>query len=163
MRKPFLTMLVLLTLLSLLSQPMVRAQGWPWQWNRWDKDGNRHGRWRVFYEHKPTQVMSQGRYRHGKDHGTWKTYAENGKLERREKYGQNGKRIQTTFYHPNGQISHKGIAYLFEQDSLLMYKWHGDWQYYDSAGTWIGWKSFNRGRPLSEKPIKTRAPVKPHR
>ncbi|WP_157600727.1 toxin-antitoxin system YwqK family antitoxin [Rufibacter sp. DG15C] len=135
----------------------MQAQVWPWKWNQVDKDGNRHGRWRVFYEHKQAQVLSQGKYKHGKDFGTWKTFSETGKLERLEKYERNGKRIQTTFYHPNGKVSHKGAAYLFEQDSLLMYKWHGDWQYYDSLGTWVGWKSFHRGRPTSEKPIPTKA------
>ncbi|WP_207430141.1 toxin-antitoxin system YwqK family antitoxin [Sabulibacter ruber] len=132
---------------------------WPWKWNQVDKDGNRKGRWRAYYDHKPGQLMYTGRFKKGKETGTWKTYSENGKLERLEKYEPRLNRIKTTFYHPNGKVSHQGMAYLFQEKNLLMYKWHGDWHYYDSTGVWRGWKSFSRGLSMSPEPIKTnRAP-----
>jgi hypothetical protein len=136
----------------LTSQAIV----WPWKWNQVNKDGNRAGKWRAYYVHKPQQLMYTGKFRNGKERGTWKTYSEYGKLEILEKYEPRHKRIRTTFYHPNGKVSHEGLAYLFEEKNLLKYQWHGDWQYYDSTGTWRGWKSFNRGRALSEEPIPTR-------
>ncbi|QHL86247.1 hypothetical protein GU926_01810 [Nibribacter ruber] len=157
MRKNIQTMAAVLGvwLLCATAAPAL-ALGWPWKWNQLDKEGNRHGKWRVFYEHKPGQVMSQGRYKHGKDRGTWRTFSQDGHLERREKYTRRGKQIKTTFYYPNGKVAHAGLAYLFEEDGYLMYKWHGNWQYYDSTGAWVGWKAFHRGKPLSEKPLTTK-------
>ncbi|MGV3540113.1 MAG: toxin-antitoxin system YwqK family antitoxin [Rufibacter sp.] len=69
-------------LLPLTGQSMV----WPWKWNQVDKDGNRHGKWRTYYEHKPEQLMYTGKFRHGKEKGVWRTYSDNGQLERLEKY-----------------------------------------------------------------------------
>lgn len=129
---------------------------WPWKWNQVNKEGNRQGKWRAHYDHKPDQLMYTGRFKNGKERGTWKTYSDLGKLERLEKYEPQYKRIKTTFYHANGKVSHEGLAYLFEENKLLMYKWHGDWQYYDSTGTWRGWKSFHRGKALSAEPIPTK-------
>ncbi|ALJ00828.1 toxin-antitoxin system YwqK family antitoxin [Rufibacter tibetensis] len=143
----------------LLFPQLSSGTDWPWQWNKTDKDGNRKGKWRSFYDHKPAQLMYKGRYRKGREHGTWKTYSDNGMLERLEIYDPKNKRIRTTFYHPNGKVSHEGMAFLFEEKSLLMYKWHGDWNYYDSTGTWRGWKSFNRGKALSAEPILTKKPA----
>ncbi|WP_205504445.1 toxin-antitoxin system YwqK family antitoxin [Rufibacter psychrotolerans] len=131
---------------------------WPWQWNRVDKQGNRTGKWRAYYNHKPDQLMYTGRFKKGKERGTWKTFSADGKLERLEKYEPKHKRIKTTFYHPNGTVSHRGMAYLFEEKNLLMYKWHGDWHYYDSTGQWRGWKSFSRGISGSPQPILTNRP-----
>ncbi|RNI30563.1 hypothetical protein EFB08_04735 [Rufibacter latericius] len=128
---------------------------WPWKWNQVNKLGNRQGKWRAFYEHKPGQLMYSGRFKDGQERGTWKTYSEKGYLEREERYEPKHKRIKTTFYHPNGKISHKGLAFLFEENNVLMYKWHGDWQYYDSTGTSRGWITFQRGKALTSQPVLT--------
>ncbi len=130
-----------------------QAVVWPWKWNQVNKKGERQGKWRAFYELKPEQLMYAGRFKKGQERGTWKTYSEHGNLERLEKYEPHNKRIKTTFYHPNGKVSHKGLAFLFEENNTLMYKWHGDWQYYDTTGAYRGSISFHRGKALSQTPI----------
>ncbi|MBA9077508.1 toxin-antitoxin system YwqK family antitoxin [Rufibacter quisquiliarum] len=139
---------------SLLILSPAEGQVWPWKWNQDNKEGYRQGRWREFYSHKPEQLMYKGRYKRGQAKGRWKTYTETGKLERLEFFEPKKKRIRTIFYYPNGKIEKTGMAYLFEEKNLLKYQWHGDWQYYDSTGTWLGWKTFTRGKPSSEHPIK---------
>ncbi|GAB2537651.1 toxin-antitoxin system YwqK family antitoxin [Rufibacter soli] len=145
-------LLLVMVFLSFQSMAVV----WPWKWNQVGKKGDRHGKWREYYSHKPEQLMYVGRFSHGKERGTWKTYSQDGKLERMERYKPAKKKVLTTFYHPNGKVSHQGTAYLFEENGYLKYQWHGDWQYYDSTGTWRGWKSFNKGKALSKDPIVTK-------
>ncbi|WP_210488833.1 toxin-antitoxin system YwqK family antitoxin [Rufibacter aurantiacus] len=126
---------------------------WPWKWNQVNKEGIRKGKWRAYYDHKPDQLMYTGRFKNGQEKGTWKTYSQDGKLERLEKYEPKLKRIKTTFYHPNGKVSHQGLAFLFEENNLLMYKWHGNWEYYDSTGAFRGWIAYQRGKAMSPQPI----------
>jgi hypothetical protein len=134
----------------------LQAAIWPWKWNQLNKAGDRQGRWRAFYEHKPSQLMYRGRFMDGVEKGTWKTYSEHGHLERKEKYQPRHKRIITVFYHPNGKVSHQGMAFQFVENNMLMYKWHGEWNYYDAAGKWLGWRTFNRGISMSQELVSSK-------
>ncbi|RNI27532.1 hypothetical protein EFA69_15510 [Rufibacter immobilis] len=160
MKKPvYLKSFLLLLCVFLVANSGSASMAWPWKWNQVNKAGNRQGKWRAFYEHKPEQLMYRGRFKDGQERGTWRTYSENGTLERLEKYEPRHKRIRTIFYHPNGKVSHTGMAYLFEEKNMLMYKWHGDWHYYDAAGNWLGWKSFSCGQAASAEPVQAKKPA----
>ena len=46
--------------------------------NQYDKDGNTHGPWELYYSNG--QTMYKGEYKNGKFHGLWELYYDNGKL-----------------------------------------------------------------------------------
>ncbi|WP_205504444.1 toxin-antitoxin system YwqK family antitoxin [Rufibacter psychrotolerans] len=134
----------------LMSQP---GWAWPWQWNRYDKKELRNGRWRVFHDADQKVVHYQGRYRHGKEVGVWKTYTADGNLYFREKIKRRKQHIKTVYYHPNGKVSHRGMAYLVPAASGgVQYYWHGDWEYFDQQGQALGVKTFVKGEPTTNSP-----------
>lgn len=135
---------------------------WPWKWNQLDKDGNRHGRWRSYQEVNGTQMLfNQGRYKHGKEIGRWKTYGPSGELYMTEKVEPAKMRMKTTYYHPNGKVSHTGMAYQFEKDKFWKYTLHGDWKYYDTTGQLLGIKTYLQGKVIADTtPNKEQLPGK---
>ncbi|WP_207430139.1 toxin-antitoxin system YwqK family antitoxin [Sabulibacter ruber] len=135
----------------MLSQP---SNAWPWQWNRYDKKELRNGRWRVFHDADMKVVHYQGRYKHGKERGIWKTYTPDGKLYFRERIRPLKKDIKTVYYHPNGKVSHKGLAYLRDaENGGVKYFWDGDWEYFDQEGKPLGVKTFVKGDPVTNTPV----------
>ncbi|MFC6999807.1 toxin-antitoxin system YwqK family antitoxin [Rufibacter roseus] len=141
-------------LLLLLGNLEAHAIVWPWSWNKVDKNELRHGKWRTFQHDNPEVLQVKGRYKHGKEWGRWKTYSPEGKLYFKEKFKPKKKEVITTYYHPNGKVSHKGVAYQFEGNKgIWNYYWDGEWKFYDENGNYIGSKTYVKGTATSEKPI----------
>ncbi|WP_192820852.1 hypothetical protein [Rufibacter sp. LB8] len=141
---------------SLLFALPLCLLAWPWQWNQFDRNDNRTGRWRDYYSSHPDKLMYKGRYKKGVPVGKWRHYGLQTNLTREEKHLPKQKRIKTVLYHANGKIARTGNAYLFEENGFVKYHWHGDWQFYDSTGTWQGWQFYNRGRTNDSIPMTTK-------
>ncbi len=144
---PFALVLVIM----FLSQP---AQAWPWTWNRYDAKQLKNGRWRAFHDYEEKILHYKGRYRHGKEVGVWKTYTADGKLYFTEKIKRQNKSYKTVYYHPNGKVSHRGMAYLRDAESGgVHFYWEGDWEYFDLDGRPLGVKTFVKGNPTTDSPV----------
>ncbi|ALJ00829.1 toxin-antitoxin system YwqK family antitoxin [Rufibacter tibetensis] len=140
-----------LTLFLGVSSP---AQAWPWQWNRFDKKEFKTGRWRTFHDADSKVLHYKGRYRHGKEVGSWKTYTADGKLYFTEKIRRRKESIKTVYYHPNGKVSHRGTAFLKDAEhGGVHFYWDGDWEYFDESGKPIGIKKFVKGEPSTKDPV----------
>ncbi|MBC3541648.1 toxin-antitoxin system YwqK family antitoxin [Rufibacter sediminis] len=134
-----------------LSQPLF---AWPWTWNRYDKKEQKTGRWRTFHDADEKVVHYQGRYRHGKEVGAWKTYTADGKLYFKEKIKRRQRSYETVYYHPNGKVSHRGMAYLRDaENGAVHFFWEGDWEYFDEQGQPLGIKTFVKGNPTTDTPV----------
>lgn len=57
---------------------------------RFDRQGQRQGRHRAYYDDACTQLLTRGRYRHGRPVGCWRYYALAGELQRQERYRRRG-------------------------------------------------------------------------
>ncbi|GGK81280.1 toxin-antitoxin system YwqK family antitoxin [Rufibacter glacialis] len=142
---------ILILALFLLAAP---AQAWPWQWNRFDKKQLKNGRWRVYHDADAKVIHYVGRYRHGKEVGAWKTFTPDGRLYFTERIRRRKQNIKTVYYHPNGQVSHKGTAFLKDaENGGVHFYWEGDWEYFDEVGRPLGVKTFVKGTPTTRDPV----------
>lgn len=99
--------------------------------NRYNKMGQRTGRWVTYEDSSKTIRSFKGKYRKGNPVGTCHYYYNN-HIEKIEK--NRHRKIKTTFYYPNGIINSKGIAKLDNSDSSLHYYFYGRWKYFDEKG-----------------------------
>ncbi|KAA3438266.1 toxin-antitoxin system YwqK family antitoxin [Rufibacter hautae] len=130
------------------------AQAWPWSWNRYDAKQLKNGRWRAFHDYEEKVLHYKGRYRHGKEVGVWKTFTADGNLYFTEKIKRRDKSYKTVYYHPNGKVSHRGMAYLRDaEDGGVQFYWEGDWEYFDLEGRPLGVKTFVKGNPTTNTPV----------
>jgi antitoxin component YwqK of YwqJK toxin-antitoxin module len=136
-----LLLLLLLPLLVLTSSPVTAAPRPAPDWwiflfgkNKYDKRGQYHGRWTVYHDDAHTQVMTKGRFRHGRQIKTWYYYTQDGTLYRKEVYQHKGEEIATTLYHPNGTIAVTGTAKRVEDPVKIHYFWQGYWHYFTEQG-----------------------------
>ncbi|RNI30562.1 hypothetical protein EFB08_04730 [Rufibacter latericius] len=145
------TALVLVAGFLLVSQP---SMAWPWSWNRYDGKQLKNGKWRVFHDYEEKVVHYKGRYRHGKEVGTWKTFTPDGKLYFTEKIKRRQRSYKTVYYHPNGEVSHRGMAYMQDAEKGgVHFFWEGDWEYFDENGQLLGIKTFVKGNPTTDAPV----------
>lgn len=101
--------------------------------NRTDKHGERHGKWKHYWDKK--NVQRKGKYKHGLEVSSWKHYDLNGTLTKIETYNKARDTIFTSTYFPNKKIESKGQALLvYEKDSAIHYYWQGLWFYFNEAG-----------------------------
>ncbi len=108
-----------------------------WSRNRFDRSGDyRHGPWRGYLDARQKQeLLSKGRFRHGRAVGRWQYFSPTGERERTERFHRHPVGLITlTIYHPNGQIAKRGQA-RYESDAAAdRFYWFGEWRCYDTAG-----------------------------
>lgn len=117
------------------------------------KNKERQGKWIIY--HDSTHIDNIGRYRKGIPKGTWKYYDPQGLLLKQEKY--RFKKINTTYFHPNGKIQKQGKATIRQEEKTLHFFYYGDWLVYDSTGFLIKKQTYKEGTKISEVDYKTSA------
>jgi antitoxin component YwqK of YwqJK toxin-antitoxin module len=98
-----------------------------------DRQGQRQGRYRTYYDEARTQLFTRGRYRHGQPVGRWRYYAQAGELQRQERYRRHGY-SNIVYYHPGGQVARRGRARVVEEQAGPHFYWLGEWQYFSPTG-----------------------------
>jgi hypothetical protein len=117
---------------------------------RLDRHDQRQGRYHTYYDEAGTQLLTQGRYRHGQPVGRWRYYALAGTLQRRERYRRHG--FSTiTYYYPGGQVARRGRARVVQEPTGPHFYWLGEWQYYSPAGTLDSVQTYERGHCQSTR------------
>ncbi|CAN5509425.1 hypothetical protein BH10BAC1_BH10BAC1_09890 [soil metagenome] len=141
-KKIFILLILLLPLLS-YSQKTNRF-----------KNKERQGKWIIYTDSTQKQIDNVGRYRKGIPKGIWKYYNEDGHIIRKEKY--RFKKINTSYYHPNGKVKKQGKAKIVQEEKTLHFFYYGDWLVYDSTGTLIKKQVYENGIKISETNYKSK-------
>ncbi|MDJ0366432.1 hypothetical protein QMK33_14835 [Hymenobacter sp. H14-R3] len=121
---------------------------------RLDRQGQRQGRHLAYYDDARTQLLTRGRYRHGRPVGRWRYYALAGELQRQERYRRHGF-SDIAYYYPGGQVARQGRARVVDEPSGAHFFWLGEWQHYSPAGTLDSVQLYELGKHVS-----TRYPIK---
>ncbi|OWP63480.1 hypothetical protein CDA63_08875 [Hymenobacter amundsenii] len=108
-----------------------------WSRNRFDRSGDhRHGPWRGYLDaRQKQQLLSKGRFRHGRAVGRWQYFSPTGERERTEQFHRHPAGLITlTIYHSNGRVARRGQA-RYESDAATdRFFWFGEWRCYNAAG-----------------------------
>ncbi|GAB3637079.1 hypothetical protein GCM10027422_26690 [Hymenobacter arcticus] len=89
-----------------------------------DRLGQRQGRHRAYYDDAHTQLLTRGRYRHGRPVGRWRYYALAGELQRQERYRRHGF-SDISYYYPGGQVARRGRARVVAEPGGPHFFWLG--------------------------------------
>lgn len=118
--------------------------------NRFDKAGEYHGRWKVFFGDDEA-LIHKGRYRHGTAVGTWKYYYPSGVLYMKEKYSRQSNLIRVQIFHENGELAKEGNARMSNSSTVEHYYWFGDWKVYDAQGDYSHTELYEGGNLVGKK------------
>jgi antitoxin component YwqK of YwqJK toxin-antitoxin module len=113
--------------------------------NKLDRKKRRDGSWEFYWDDNNSIVSSSGKFRRGKQVGTWKYYNQQGKLERVEHNKWYTHKIKTQQYHPNGQLQKEGFAKVKVSKEYVDYYWYGDWKCYDENGNYTKTEVYKHG------------------
>ncbi|NVO31515.1 toxin-antitoxin system YwqK family antitoxin [Hymenobacter lapidiphilus] len=106
-----------------------------WSRNRFDQQELRHGPWHIYLDAQQQHLLNKGRYRHGREVGSWRYFSSSGLPERTEQFHRRPAGLITlTVYHPNGQIARRGKARYLSTAATERFFWFGEWRCYDEAG-----------------------------
>ncbi|PKV75450.1 toxin-antitoxin system YwqK family antitoxin [Pontibacter ramchanderi] len=106
---------------------------WPFQINRFDKEGRHHGRWKLYLSDNTT-LLRDGRFKHGEERGKWRYYYPDGSIRKIEYHKPNKEEFLVKIFHDNGQLQKQGMARTEETERVIHYYWFGTWQVYNRAG-----------------------------
>lgn len=149
MKRSFLCIAVLI-LMPFLSTAQVavpfKIKTWykPFMVNGFDKNKEYHGRWKI-YINNDKDLIRNGRFKHGKEAGTWRYYYPEGGLYIKEKYKRNSPVVLVWRYHKNGKLAKSGTARIYRDETMAHYYWEGVWQVYDEQGNFTHTVTYVKG------------------
>ncbi len=114
--------------------------------NRFNKKGERTGKWLTHSDSAKTKKLFEGRYRKGNVVGHSYYYTMNGVLERREI--TRFKKLKTTFFYPNRVKRCSGKARIENLPNKIHYYFYGKWKYYDTTGSIQKFVFFEKGNEI---------------
>ena len=135
---------LLLSLLAALATACVGTR----PAERLDRQGQRQGRCRTYYDDARTQLLTRGRYRHGQPVGRWRYYALAGDMQRQERYRCHGF-SDVAYYYPSGRVARRGRARVVDEPSGPHFFWFGEWQCFSPAGTLDSVQLYRLGKRVS--------------
>lgn len=113
------------------------------QKNKFNRRGQRTGKWLTYSDSAKTKKLFEGKYRNGNSVGTSYYYSIDGNLEKKEK--KRFRKLRTTFYHTNGVKSQEGMARVDNLTDRIHYYFYGEWKYYDEKGNLISYAYYKKG------------------
>ena len=128
---------------------------------RTDRQGDRQGRYRTYYDDARTQLFMRGRYRHGQPVGRWRYYAPAGEVQHKERYRRHGL-SDITYYYPSGRVAKRGYARLADEPDGLHFYWFGDWNYYSPAGALDSVQVYTLGKRTSTRRLAASQLLRPN-
>ncbi|MCL2326317.1 MAG: hypothetical protein FWC40_07495 [Proteobacteria bacterium] len=95
----------------------------------YDEDGKENGLWKTFFPNAAHQVSSAGAFVHGKRHGAWQWFYENGQVRDEGDFEHGNETGVWTQYHDNGRKAGQG--------PFVDGKRHGEWTWWrDNGDIW---------------------------
>ncbi len=122
---------------------LVTCYYFPQQLNRFNKKGERTGKWITYSDSAKTKKIFEGKYKRGNTVGHCYYYTMDGILERKEVPRM--KKIKTTFYYPKGITRCRGNAKVENLPNKIHYYFYGRWKYYDTNGVIQKYIFFEKG------------------
>ena len=122
------------------------------------RNGLKHGLWINKYVDGQITQKSRGRFKNGRETGTWK-YKHGKDLYKKEKY--NGTTSTVRFYHPNSKIAATGMTMVDFNGIELHWYYHGDWKYFDTQGKPFKVVTYKKGNLVAEVPSNKPTAIKP--
>jgi len=124
-----------------------------WRSNRFDRQGNPQGLWKVYFDSAKVKPFTKGHYRHGQAVRRWRYYSPLGGLERQERYHRQG--LSTlTYYYPNGRVARRGRARVVSESDGLHFYWFGEWRNYADTGSLQKVETYTKGKLTATRPVK---------
>ncbi len=96
-------------------------------------------------------MIRNGRFRHGREVGTWKYYYPDGTLYMIEKYSRHSPEVAVSRYHENGKLARTGKAVQVSTTTMDHYYWTGPWQVYDKQGNYTHTELYENGHLIRRK------------
>lgn len=143
--------ILLIALLVLLVEVPARAQFLKGLFiNRYDRHNLHHGKWKYKDLANRRRLVCIGWFDHGKQVKEWKYYYNTGQIRFVEQYTWVGDKrlVNVIYFHENGQVSNKGIAMVENDGEKSHYYWEGDWNYFETDGTFVKTVTYNNGQPI---------------
>ncbi|TXK26574.1 hypothetical protein FVR03_21660 [Pontibacter qinzhouensis] len=109
--------------------------------NKFDKQGQFHGRWKVYHEEEG-YLIRKGRFRHGREVGKWTYYYPDGTTYMQEKWKKRSNEVLVKRYHENGLLHREGKGRLDTAGEHLRFYWFGDWKVYNENGQYTHTETF---------------------
>lgn len=145
MKNSFVTILLICLTYGLYAKPQFQV----FKSNRMDKNGERHGKWKTYWNEGRENIYRKGKFKYGLETGKWKYYDELGNLVKTEKYISDRKIIITKNYFANGKLESVGEAHLLnETDGTLHYFWQGNWKFYNQEGKLVREEKYVKGKKV---------------
>jgi hypothetical protein len=114
--------------------------------NKFDKQGNRIGKWKIYWNDK--QIQSKGKYKKGWQKGVWKYYDQQGHLVQKQTHHKD-KTIDIVYYYPNGKIESYGKARIkLDEKENIHFFWYDQWLFYHADGTLKTEKYYLEGQAM---------------
>lgn len=112
------------------------------------KEGLRKGNWKIYFDDEKQHLISEGRFKDGKEVGVWKFYMYDGSMYKREKCLK--RKLKTTLYYNNGEKESKGRAKMDNSGEFLHYYWYGKWKQYSENGKLQALQFYENGEMVKE-------------
>ncbi len=129
-------------------KPKLKQGFWPFRVNRVDASGRYHGKWKALGPDDKT-IARKGRFRHGKEVGTWRYYYyPSGELYMVERHKRHKAALEVKRYHENGALAKEGQAAVLETEENIRYFWYGTWKVYDTEGNFSHNEYYVNGKKL---------------
>ena len=111
------------------------------------KNSLRNGLWITYNDTTRKQVEQKGRFKAGREIGTWKYFSDNGTIRKKEKFRKN--KILTTTYYPEGMKESSGTALITEEGDELHYYYTGTWKFFRKSGEIDKIVVYDKGKEIS--------------
>ncbi|RAU83328.1 toxin-antitoxin system YwqK family antitoxin [Pontibacter arcticus] len=124
---------------------------WPFRYNKLDKQGNYHGRWKLYGPDEKTLIRN-GRFRHGAEIGKWRYYYLSGQLMMLEYHNRKRADFTVKRYHKNGALEKQGQARWVDEGKLIRYYWFGLWDIFNEQGQLTHQEYYEKGKQVELQP-----------
>jgi antitoxin component YwqK of YwqJK toxin-antitoxin module len=114
--------------------------------NKFDKQGNRVGKWKSYWDDQ--QIQAIGKYKAGWQKGVWKYYDQQGNLSQTQRHFKD-KTIDIVYLYPNGKIESRGKAKIqIDEQGNIQFFWFDQWLFYNADGTLKNEKYYLEGQAM---------------
>jgi antitoxin component YwqK of YwqJK toxin-antitoxin module len=119
--------------------------------NKFDKQGNRKGKWKSYWNNQ--QVQAVGKYKNDWQKGVWRFYDEQGRLIQKQKHYKD-RTMDIFYYYPNGSIESTGKAKIkYDEKGNIQYFWYNKWLFYNADGSFKTEKYYLEGQVMEEEQL----------
>lgn len=121
-------------LLIFLLIPVIAEASWPLkrEFNRYDAQGRRQGKWVSYWDDEKKIPMNIERYKDGRERGRCRYYYMDGTKRLQFNAHRDG-RMKVKYFSESGKLTEKGWAVMIYDSLEIRYSWNGPWKFYENG------------------------------